>query len=205
MDAKDFLQDLVDSYPEGLRPDQGFTTALLREIRKIPANDTIYQEVLAFCANNFRMFPVISDIRQAFVDVREKISKGYSQRKGQEWFELNGKTFTRSVNISATGEVVRDPLPLGATDYFLWVPEEFQADRNYIDAHEAFSEGLITLEMYKLMAKSDEKASAFSRFKKIGDLLHKEDKKDDDPELFVDDSMAANPEEPVESDKFDDI
>jgi len=201
MDANEFIDELVSSYPAGLRPDVDFLKVIQKEIRKKPVTSQVFEEVLTIIRNSFRMFPVISDINFAFDEAFKKVSRGAQTEKAWEYFDLDGYSYRRDVDIGTGGELLRKPVPCGATNYHLSVPAGMEADRQFLTAEEAYAEGCISEELWKTIKAPNTKQPYKGRFEKIGALIHKEEQ----PELSVDDSMAANPEEPVPIDPFGDI
>jgi len=202
MDANEFLRDLVASYPQGLRPDVDFLNIIRKEIAKRPCNSQIYQAALSNIQGAFRMFPGIPDIKWAFSEAFKTVKT--KSKKGVEYFDLNKNTYAREVDITDDGEIVRKPLPCGATNYLLCLPPEFEANREFLTAEQAYAEGCISEELYAAVRSRNEKHPYKGRFEKIGEYIHKEEPPVQQPLQLpvidaefedIDDSMAANPEE----------
>jgi len=202
MDANEFITDLFSSYPEPLRPDDDFTRIIQKEIKKRPVMSAVFIEALRIIQNSFRMFPTIPDINYAFVEAFKTVYKGQGPKTCWEFFEVEGISYRRDVSISPEGDIVRKPLPYGATNYFLSVPAELESDKNWITADQAYEQGCISDDVYRAMKSAKENSHAYKgRFKKIGELIHNESHSGIVPEDFIDDSMASNPE----SEAFEDI
>lgn len=204
MDSNEFVRDLVASYPQGLRPDIDYLKIIQKEIAKRPCTSAIYVEALSKIQGAFRMFPSLQDIKWAFSESFKTIATG--SKKGMEYFDIGNHTYVRPVEILESGEVVRKELPTGATNYQLVLPPEFQADSQALTAEEAYAEGCISEDLYRIMRHPDERQPYKGRFKKIGELIKQEDGVYASPEDTIDDSMSANPEEPITNeDPYGDI
>ena len=206
MDSREFMNALLASYPAGLRPDADYQNTLIKEINKRPCSSPVYLQALSNIQGSFRMFPTLPDLKWAFNEALKSVASSIAQ-SGMEYFDIGKHTFVRPVGITADGEVLRKDLPEGATNYQLVLPPKLQAKTDAITAEEAYNQGCISEELYQMVKSRNEKQPFKGRFQKIGELI-----KDKQPELpiteaeyeVVDDSMAANPEEPAHDD-YEDI
>lgn len=209
MDAEGFMNELIDSYVEPLRPGVDFLKIVEREIKKRPCTSAIYEEALNQIRGAFRLFPGIADIKWAFNEAFKAVKPG--EKTATEYFDIGDNSYARPVEISSGGEIIRKTLPVGAANYHLWLPPELQSDKEGITAQQAYAEGCLSEELYQLIANKKDEQSLKGRFKKIGELIHQEESKQADLPIIeaefehVDDSMAANPEEKTTKDDYEDI
>jgi hypothetical protein len=200
MNASEFLERLISSYPAGLRPDEDYTRVLDRDFKRRGLSSAEWEAAYDIAKDNFRMFPTMMDFNYCFSEAHSKVYKGSAPKIAYEYFRIDDKPFRRKVEIAPDGSLARLELPENATDYHLFLPDELEEDKNFLTAAQAVAAGYIPGGLYQTMT-ANRPNPVKSRFSKIGDLVRKEGEQKHNPIHApvaeaddVDDSMASNPE-----------
>lgn len=176
MDNKQFLEDLISSYPGPLRPDPEYLERFERAVyRKFLTSDQ-WQSLYYYLTDSFRMFPTISDLQAGCEIARKNVSKGNDLYKTAfQYFEINGYRYARPIKITVDGEMVIPDLPEGAVRVSLGLPTELEYDKEWLTCEQALEQGCISEEFYAMISskKRDQKQD---RFEKIGNIIHGEEK-----------------------------
>lgn len=205
MNASQFLEGLVASYPPQVRPDAEYVKQIAQYLKRKHYSSQELEDAYEIIRTSFRMFPSLADMQTCFQLAARTIQANASPEVAYDYFSLDGVPYRRKLMIDATGQVIRRPIPEGAENYHLHVPESMRQDRDFISAEQAVAMGYIDKNMAASLARSAE-LQMRKRFSTIKQNLERADfgpsrpaKEDED----IDDSMAANPEEPIDLDGFD--
>jgi hypothetical protein len=199
MNATEFLERLIASYPNALRPDEDYIRVLNRDFQRRGLSSSEWEAAYDIAKDNFRMFPTMADFNYCFSQAHTEVYKGSAPKVAYEYFRIDDKPFRRKIEIAPDGSLARPPLPENATDYYLYLPDELQEDKNFLTMQQAIDAGYMPPELYRTMT-ANRPAPVKSRFSKIGDMVRKEEAKKSISVLdpidadTIDDSMAANPE-----------
>jgi len=142
------------------------------ESRKLTSEQWEYARKVI--VEEYTLFPTLKDILSVLTQARYKDDKKNFDNYGMEYFRIDGYPWARKVKITPTGELIRLPLPEGATNYKLALPDHLKANEERIDIKQALEEGIISEEFYGAMMQ--DKSKRGGRFKKIGELIRKEEK-----------------------------
>ena len=93
---------------------------------------------------------------------------------------MDGCSYSRRVEISMSGELIKRTLPEGATNYHIAVPSDMQADKEWLNLEQAYDQGAVSQGLYDLMTAREPERRERSRFEKIGEDLKKEQMTFDD-------------------------
>lgn len=203
MNASQFLEGLVASYPPQVRPDAEYVKQIAQYLKRKHHSSQELEDAYEIIRTSFRMFPSLADIQTCFISAAKTIQATASPDVAYDYFSIDGISYRRKLLIDATGQVIRRPIPEGAENYHLHVPDSMRQDKDFISAEQAAAMGYIEKNMAASLAKNAE-AQMRNRFSKIKKNLEKADFGASAPEGDdTDDSMAANPEEPIDLDGFD--
>jgi hypothetical protein len=203
MNASQFLEGLVASYPPQVRPDAEYVKQISQYLKRKHYSSQELEDAYEIIRTSFRMFPSLADIQTCFISAAKTIQATASPDVAYDYFSIDGIPYRRKLLIDGSGQVVRRPIPEGAEGYHLQVPDHMRQDKDFISAEQAAAMGYIEKNMSASLAKNAE-ARMRNRFSKIKKNLEKADFGASVPEGDdADDSMAANPEEPIDLDGFD--
>lgn len=205
MTASQFLEGLVASYPPQVRPDAEYVKQIAQYLKRKHYSSQELEGAYEIIRTSFRMFPSLADIQTCFILAAKKIQATASPDVAYDYFSIDGIPYRRKLLIDGSGQVVRRPIPEGAEDYHLQVPDRMRQDRDFISAEQAAALGYIDKNFAMSLSKNAE-VQMRKRFSTIKHNLEKADFGPSRPEKedeIVDDSMAANPEEQIDLDGFD--
>jgi hypothetical protein len=215
MNQRDFIAKLVSSYPDDGRPGafmgeaagKEFLQEVVKYLKHKNWNEDDLHNAYDVIVTNFRRFPSISELHAVFINAHSRNSVKDGTARASEYFTLNGHDYCRYLDINSSGDVIRKEIPEGAENYHLCLPEHMRHER-FMTADEAFKEGAISNEFYAALkaARVSRIVEDNNRWKKISQEISTpepvpfEDKYESlsggvSPEDFIDDSMAANPED----------
>ncbi|MFA5409641.1 MAG: hypothetical protein WC343_12800 [Bacilli bacterium] len=205
MNASQFLEGLVASYPPQVRPDAEYVKQIASYLKRKHYSSQELEDAYEIIRTSFRMFPSLADIQTCFQSAARTIQANAAPETAYDYFSLEGIQYRRKLMIDATGQVIRRPIPEGAEDYHLQVPDRMRQDRDFISAEQAAALGYIDKNFAMSLSKNAE-VQMRKRFSTIKQNLEKADFGPSRPtkeDEAIDDSMAANPEEPIDLDGFD--
>lgn len=205
MNASQFLEGLVASYPPQVRPDAEYVKQIAQYLKRKRYSSQELEDAYEIIRTSFRMFPSLADMQTCFQSAARTIQANASPEVAYDYFSLDGVPYRRKLMIDTTGQVIRRPIPEGAENYHLHVPDSMRQDRDFISAEQAVAMGYIDKNMAASLARSAE-LQMRKRFSTIKQNLERADFGPSRPakeDEAIDDSMAANPEEPIDLDGFD--
>ena len=173
MTTDDFVAAVVASYPQALRPDEHYINQLKKHLCKYPHPSVVLEEAFDLIKISCRMFPGMADLNAIFTQANSKVQK--SNLSAWESWNLKGYSYSRQVEISTNGEVLTRPLPEGATDYVLSLPQEMRSNDEPISFAQAYAEGCISESLYQAIRAVNEDHPRKGRFQQIGEYLHSSD------------------------------
>lgn len=201
MNSHDFVKQLLASYHPGIRTDAENVDQIRKWLKKKNFSEEDIEMAFDSCRENFRMFPSIADLTSIFIQVRSRRLVNSGDAKAYEYFDLNGYSYRRTLDIDSFGNLIRKDIPEGVDNYQLVVPDSLRKNDRSLNADEAYEQGAISEEFYRSIKTPKKQRSHTEeyRWKKIREELNSEheQKRALLPEDFIDDSMASNPEEPL--------
>jgi hypothetical protein len=175
MNADQFIQRLIVSYVPGLRPDDEFIANAVHDVRMRGETSAVLEAAYDIIKDTYRMFPGLADISYSLAEARAKIYKGQEPDVAFEYFRIDGIGYRRKVEIDPSGNLARRELPEGAYDYTLWLPYKYRAREEALSADEAFAEGCLDEQLYRVMKAKNPNPKS-SRWEKIGNIIKEEEK-----------------------------
>ena len=168
MNAHEFVERLIASYPPNLRPDGDYVREIMKSVKKQAVTSEEFEYALDLLKANSQYFPTVFDIKQSFDDAG-RISVRGKHEPAWEYFDKDGYSYARRVDINPNGELMRKNIPYGAENYQLAVPYEMQADKEWLTLEQAYDAGAVSQGLYDMMTAKEPEKRWKSRFEKIGE------------------------------------
>lgn len=199
MTSEQFLEGLIASYPPNIRPDAEYVRQISDYLRRKHYSSQELEEAYEIIRTSFRMFPSLADIQTCFVSAANHIHASSSSEVAYDYFRLDGVGYRRKLHIDGCGNVMRRPIPEGAEEYHLVVPDRMRNDKDFLTAEQAVEQGYLPKGTAIALRMAGENHMK-ERFKKIKQEMKKAEfgappPPPHDDGADIDDSMAANPED----------